>query len=102
MDLIPRDCPGYLDNIRNNLTKTFLDAGFTKNNIKHVSLISATTGYGVEQLITKIHNVWGTRGDVYLVGCTNVGKSSLFNALLRSDLCKVKASDLVQRATACP
>lgn len=102
VDLIPRDCPGYLDNIRNNLTKTFLDAGFTKNNIKHVSLISATTGYGVEQLITKIHNVWGTRGDVYLVGCTNVGKSSLFNALLRSDLCKVKASDLVQRATACP
>ncbi|XP_062538542.1 nitric oxide-associated protein 1 [Armigeres subalbatus] len=102
VDLLPRDCSGYLDNIRNNLTKTFLEAGFTKNNIKHVSLISATTGYGVEQLITKIHNVWGVRGDVYLVGCTNVGKSSLFNALLRSDLCKVKASDLVQRATACP
>lgn len=102
VDLLPRDCPGYLDNIRDNLTKTFLEAGFTRNNIKYVSLVSATTGYGVEQLITKIHNVWGTRGDVYLVGCTNVGKSSLFNALLRSDLCKVKAVDLVQRATACP
>lgn len=38
-------------------------------------------------------------GDVYLVGCTNVGKSSLFNALLQSDYCKIKASDLIQRAT---
>lgn len=102
VDLLPKDCPGYLNNIRDNLTKTLLDAGFDKNNIKHVALISATTGFGVEELITKMHNVWGTRGDVYLVGCTNVGKSSLFNALLRSDFCKVQASDLVQRATACP
>lgn len=38
-------------------------------------------------------------GDVYLVGCTNVGKSSLFNMLLNSDYCKVQAVDLVQRAT---
>ncbi|XP_055614065.1 nitric oxide-associated protein 1 [Uranotaenia lowii] len=102
VDLLPKDCPGYLDNIRIHLTKTLEKAGFERNNIKHVSLISATTGFGVEELITKLHNVWGTRGDVYLVGCTNVGKSSLFNALLGSDLCKVQALDLVQRATACP
>ncbi|XP_055618225.1 nitric oxide-associated protein 1 [Toxorhynchites rutilus septentrionalis] len=102
VDLLPKDCPGYLNNIRDNLTKTLLEAGFDRNNIKHVALISATTGFGVEELITKMHNVWGPRGDVYLVGCTNVGKSSLFNALLRSDFCKVQASDLVQRATACP
>uniref|UniRef100_A0A6P7GYS2 Nitric oxide-associated protein 1-like n=1 Tax=Diabrotica virgifera virgifera TaxID=50390 RepID=A0A6P7GYS2_DIAVI len=38
-------------------------------------------------------------GDVYLVGCTNVGKSSLFNALLGSDYCKIQAADLIQRAT---
>ncbi|XP_055522740.1 nitric oxide-associated protein 1 [Wyeomyia smithii] len=102
VDLLPKDCPGYLDNIRNNLAKSVIDAGFDKNNIKHVALISATSGFGVEQLITKLHNIWGNRGDVYLVGCTNVGKSSLFNALLRSDLCKVQARDLIQRATACP
>ncbi|XP_053682391.1 nitric oxide-associated protein 1 [Sabethes cyaneus] len=102
VDLLPKDCPGYLENIRHNLTKSVIEAGFDKNNIKHVALISATTGYGVEELITKLHNIWASRGDVYLVGCTNVGKSSLFNALLRSDLCKVQARDLVQRATACP
>lgn len=41
-------------------------------------------------------------GDVYLVGCTNAGKSTLFNALLQSDYCKVQAVDLIQRATTSP
>lgn len=41
-------------------------------------------------------------GDVFLIGCTNVGKSSLFNDLLQSDYCKVQAVDLVQRATISP
>ena len=41
-------------------------------------------------------------GDVYLIGCTNVGKSSLFNTLIQSDYCKVKAIDLIQRATTSP
>ncbi|CAB54438.2 G domain-containing protein [Caenorhabditis elegans] len=39
------------------------------------------------------------RGDIFLVGCTNAGKSTMFNALLQSDLCKVRAVDLVDRAT---
>lgn len=37
-----------------------------------------------------------------MIGCTNVGKSSLFNALLKSDYCKVQAVDLIQRATTSP
>uniref|UniRef100_A0A182QIV6 G domain-containing protein n=1 Tax=Anopheles farauti TaxID=69004 RepID=A0A182QIV6_9DIPT len=102
IDLLPQDSPGYLDNVRQCLTRSIIQCGFSKNNIKHVSLISAGTAYGVEELITKIHNIWGRRGDIYLVGCTNVGKSTLFNALLRSDMCKVQATDLIQRATASP
>lgn len=39
------------------------------------------------------------QGDIYLVGCTNVGKSSLFNVLLQSDLCKSNIRDLFERAT---
>lgn len=38
-------------------------------------------------------------GDVYLIGCTNVGKSTLFNSLLKSDFCKVQAAELIQCAT---
>lgn len=69
--------------------------------------------------------MWGYQGDVYLVGWTNVGKSSLFNILVDSDYSKVcslclqilkfssktkfelivsyqvQASSLVQRATTC-
>ena len=41
-------------------------------------------------------------GDVYLLGCTNAGKSTLFNTLLQSDFCKSQAVDIVQRATTSP
>lgn len=37
-----------------------------------------------------------------MIGCTNVGKSTLFNALLQSDYCKIQAVDLIQRATTSP
>lgn len=47
-----------------------------------------------------MHSVWSYKGDVYLIGCTNVGKSTLFNAFLRSDYCKVKASNIIRKATA--
>lgn len=102
IDLIPKDQPDSLNHIKRCLKREAVKMGFDERYIKYVSLISATTGYGVEELITQLHNVWKYKGDVYLIGCTNVGKSSLFNALLRSDYCKVEASDLVQRATTCP
>ena len=38
-------------------------------------------------------------GGVYLLGGTNVGKSSLFNSLIDSDLCHIHALDCIQRAT---
>lgn len=101
-DLIPRDHPNYLNHIKSCLTEEAVRLGFERRFIKHVALISAKTGYGVEELITSLHNVWRTKGNVYLIGCTNVGKSSLFNALLESDYCKTDVIDLVQKATTCP
>ncbi|CAF4904865.1 unnamed protein product [Rotaria sp. Silwood1] len=38
-------------------------------------------------------------GGVYLLSGTNVGKSSLFNSLIDSDLCHIHALDCIQRAT---
>ncbi|KAK5645480.1 hypothetical protein RI129_006780 [Pyrocoelia pectoralis] len=101
VDLLPRDSQRYLDQIRNvvqSILRETIDSRALKN-IKHIALISAKTGWGVEELITKLHNIWMTRGDIYVVGCTNVGKSSLFNCLLQSDFCKIQAVDLIQRAT---
>lgn len=101
VDLLPSDCPGYLNHIKEVLKETVCKSidGKASRYVKHVALVSAKTGWGVEELITKLHNLWLYRGDVYLVGCTNVGKSSLFNCLLQSDYCKIQAVDLIQRAT---
>lgn len=51
--------------------------------IKGVHFISAKTGQGVDKLVDYIMKDWGNRGDIYLLGCTNVGKSSLFNQLMK-------------------
>ncbi|CAK9796895.1 Nitric oxide-associated protein 1 [Anthophora plagiata] len=100
VDLLPRDSPFFIEKVRKLLLETVIDVtGVNRANITHVQLVSAKTGYGIEQLINKLQHIWRYKGDVYLVGCTNVGKSSLFNALLNSDYCKVQAVDLVQRAT---
>ncbi|XP_017764432.1 PREDICTED: nitric oxide-associated protein 1 isoform X2 [Eufriesea mexicana] len=100
VDLLPRDSKLFFENVKQLLLDTVIDVtGVKRENITHVELISAKTGYGIEQLINKLQYKWQYRGDVYLVGCTNVGKSSLFNILLKSDYCKVQAVDLVQRAT---
>ncbi|MBN3325277.1 NOA1 protein, partial [Atractosteus spatula] len=67
--------------------------------IKDVHLISAKTGYGIENLISSLQRSWKYKGDVYLVGTANAGKSTLFNTLLESDYCKSKAPDVIQKAT---
>lgn len=99
MDLLPGDSIGYVKRIKESLMAEINKTKLREANIKSVSLISAKTGYGVEELISAMFKHWLAKGDVFLVGCTNVGKSSLFNALLQSDYCKVHAVDIVKRAT---
>ncbi|RWS02462.1 50S ribosome-binding GTPase-like protein 1, partial [Dinothrombium tinctorium] len=100
VDLLPKDSPGYLERIEKSLWESLCFAGADKKvNIRHLCLISAKTGYGVEDLVTKLLLEWNGRGDIILIGCTNVGKSTLFNALLQSDLCRTRENDLIQRAT---
>lgn len=95
LDLLPGDSPGWVAHVQ----KTLACSLPKEMNVKHVTVVSAKTGFGIEELINKLHSLWQTKGDVYLIGCTNVGKSTMFNTLLQSDYCKVKAVDLVQRAT---
>ncbi|EFN77969.1 Uncharacterized protein C4orf14-like protein [Harpegnathos saltator] len=102
IDLLPQDSPEFFTHVKDCLLKTVENTGINKNFIKYVGLVSAKTGYGIEQLINKLHALWKYKGDVYVIGCTNVGKSSLFNVLLQSDYCKVQAADLIQRATISP
>ncbi|XP_053556097.1 uncharacterized protein LOC128647338 [Bombina bombina] len=103
IDLLPGDSPGYLKRLKGQLQDYCTKRGLNRaGNMNDVHLISAKTGYGVEELITKLQRSWKYKGDVYLVGATNAGKSTLFNALLQSDYCKAKASEIIRGATISP
>ncbi|PAV57842.1 hypothetical protein WR25_19333, partial [Diploscapter pachys] len=106
IDLLPPDAEfGYMKRCKQTVERAVAKQGLTERfNIIHTALISAKTGFGIEELITEIFLKYtnvklGIRSDVYLIGCTNAGKSTLFNAFLQSDLCKVRALDLIERAT---
>lgn len=101
IDLLPMDSPNYLQRIRRHLTQRCHDAGI-RTQLADVHLISAKTGFGVEALVSSLQRSWKYKGDVYLVGVANAGKSTLFNTLLESDYCKSRAADVVHKATISP
>ncbi|KRY85587.1 Nitric oxide-associated protein 1 [Trichinella pseudospiralis] len=102
VDLLSRNLDQFnVEKAEKMLFEHLKDIGFCDHfNVMHTAVISAKTGWGVEKLITFIQRKWGVKGDIYLVGCTNAGKSTLFNTFLQSDMCKVQAVDLIERATA--
>ncbi|XP_064199966.1 nitric oxide-associated protein 1 [Anguilla rostrata] len=103
VDLLPGDSDNYLKRIKGQILQYCTDMGIlVDNNIKGIHLISAKTGYGIENLISSLQSSWKYKGDVYLVGTTNAGKSTLFNTLLESDYCKSKASEVIRKATISP
>ncbi|KAM6221860.1 nitric oxide-associated protein 1 [Rhynchocyon petersi] len=124
LDLLPQDAPGYRRRLRERLWSDCAragllpppshrepeDSGGEKNPnpatpctvLRDVRLISAKTGFGVEELISALQGAWRYRGDVFLVGTTNAGKSTLFNTLLQSDYCIAKGSEAIDRATISP
>ncbi|XP_029021288.1 nitric oxide-associated protein 1-like [Betta splendens] len=101
VDLLPGDSPNYLQRIKRQLGQYCRDAGFM-DQVTDIHLISAKTGYGIENLISSLQSSWRYKGDVYLVGNTNAGKSTLFNTLLESDYCKSRSSELISKATISP
>ena len=64
IDLIPKDGPKYLERIKESLVEMCLEADLNPRdrNIKHVCLVSAKTGYGIENLITKLMHHWEMKG----------------------------------------
>ncbi|XP_060076582.1 nitric oxide-associated protein 1-like [Ylistrum balloti] len=101
VDMIPKDGNGFLERIESGLLGACMEAGIDVHgsHVRHIGLISSVTGYGIENLITKLMTDWEVKGNVYLVGHMNAGKSTLFNALLRSDYCKFSARSGIPRAT---
>ncbi|XP_015479128.1 nitric oxide-associated protein 1 [Parus major] len=102
VDLLPADCRGHLGRLRQRVAAACGLAGLRGAALVDIRLVSAKTGYGMEGLVSRLQRSWKCAGDVYLLGATNSGKSTLFNTLLRSDYCKSRAPDIVDRATVSP
>lgn len=103
IDLLPGDAENYRQRIKRQLAAYCASMGISiKDSKQDIHLISAKTGYGIENLISRLQSTWKYKGDVYLVGTANAGKSTLFNTLLESDYCKSKASDVIHKATISP
>ncbi|KAM4673888.1 nitric oxide-associated protein 1 isoform 1-T1 [Amazona ochrocephala] len=99
VDLLPADSPGHLGRLRKRVAEACAQAGLQGAQLVDIRLVSAKTGFGMEGLVSRLQRSWKCTGDVYLLGATNSGKSTLFNTLLRSDYCKSRAPDIIDRAT---
>lgn len=101
LDMLPVD--GKPRTQLEKLTATVLhqvkENGLQDANIKGVSLISAKTGFGIHLLINNILKHWDGKGDIYLVGSNNTGKTSLFNLLLDLTNVHKKGGNMLQRST---
>ena len=63
-DLLAKDDVGYLDRTKAMLLKQCEEMGLSSESyIKHVCLISAKTGYGVEELVTSLMKDWARKGE---------------------------------------
>nr|CAX72997.1 hypothetical protein [Schistosoma japonicum] len=100
-DQLPGDGPHFLERWRSVLLEAAISRSKIPNeDVNHVSIISALTGYGIPELIDfLLSKRFHSKSPIYLIGSTNVGKSSLFNRLLLSDLCKSEAKESIHRAT---
>ena len=94
IDLFPKGLPmSFWNRFRNYVVKECRESSLGDCDIVGVRFVSVRNGTGVIELSEEIARKWGNRGDVYLLGCTNVGKSSLFNKLL-VHLCGSKPGEL--------
>ena len=87
VDRLPQDDPKaskQLEHMKDILKKTCYDSySIDENcNFRDICLVSAKSGFGMLSLVEKISKHRDVDMDVYIVGCTNSGKSSLYNVLV--------------------
>lgn len=80
MDLLPKQ-------INKRRVKEWLKRTARKYSLESddVVLISAEKGWGIDDLLSSIANIRENE-DVYIVGTTNVGKSTLINKLIEASV----------------
>lgn len=92
IDLFPRDVTNrFWSRLRTHICKEVTLGDGQK--VVGVRFVSVKRGTGIVELSEELVRKWGSHNDIYLLGCTNVGKSSLFNKLLLQ-LCGSRPGEL--------
>ena len=86
VDRLPQDDPKaskQLEQMKDVLKEICYENSLDKDsNFRDICLVSAKSGFGMLSLVEKISKHRDMDMDVYIVGCTNTGKSSLYNLLV--------------------
>ncbi|KAG0168952.1 hypothetical protein DFQ28_011387 [Apophysomyces sp. BC1034] len=81
-DMIPSKARAHEQRIRDWIVQYIKKTGIDSRQILRLSLISATKGWGINGLMRHIRDECLPTDDVYVIGCTNVGKSAIINQML--------------------
>ncbi|XP_065071977.1 nitric oxide-associated protein 1-like [Rhopilema esculentum] len=90
LDMLPSesDKPRKQEHDTMKILRNFcLKEGLDESVLKDVCLVSGLTGYGIEKLVVLINKHREVDMNLYVVGSTNVGKSTIFNVL--QNLCSI-------------
>lgn len=82
IDILPKSARRHEQRLRDWIVSHMKSLGISTQQIVSTSLISAKKGWGVQSLMRKIDRERRPTDDIYLVGCTNVGKSALVNQFM--------------------
>lgn len=99
IDMIPYDGPGMIRRVTESLRKNISKLRISDDNLHlhDVIVVSAKTGFNVLGLVSKLAKFTEDNMNMYLIGTSNSGKSTLFNSLLQSDLSLAREGDLLSR-----
>lgn len=99
LDLLPHDGPHMIERVTESLRENLsrMRPASPNRNIADVMVLSARTGFNINSLVSRILNFSMDPIDVFLLGASNSGKSTLFNALLQSELSATQNGDLLER-----
>lgn len=86
VDKIPQDnkkASKQLEHMKDVLKNICYESSLSKGcNFRDICIVSAKSGFGMLSLVEKITKHRDVNMDVYLIGCANTGKSSLYNLLV--------------------
>ncbi|KAF7726868.1 nitric oxide associated protein 1 [Apophysomyces ossiformis] len=81
-DMIPSKARAHEQRIKDWIVQYVKKSGVDSRQILRVSLVSAKKGWGINGLMKHLRKECLPTDDVYVIGCTNVGKSAIINQML--------------------